>query len=173
MISPILFDIYAEEIIETIESELNIASQDILFYADDLAVICPNNKLIDLIKTIERTSAKLSLILNKKKCGIMPIFRKRHYNGNHSQEVEGIPITNCYRYLGVELNQTLEITEYLNRIKRKADFIQARTFAFCKAAKHPENRRFLWVAWLDHFSTMSHRSLKTKRLTPEANTVHY
>lgn len=125
-----LFDIYAEEIIEEIHENLSINMEDILFYADDLAVICPTDKLERLIQTVEETSTKLSLIINRKKCGILPIVRKRRTNHLQETEVCGIPKVSSYKYLGIELNGKMEIDEYLNRIEKKASFILARIFPF-------------------------------------------
>ena len=85
-----LFDIYAEEIIADINIKLSIELEDILFYADDLAVICPNNKLERLIAIIEESGNRLSLILNRKKCGILPVKRNRHDNHIKDKEVKGI-----------------------------------------------------------------------------------
>ena len=146
MISPLLFDIYAEEIIADINTKLSIEFEDILFHADDLAVICPNNKLERLITQIEDSSNRLKLILNRNKYGILPIKRNRHDNHIKDQEVKGIPVVDYYRYLGVELNSDMEISRYLQRVIRKTAFIMSRISSFTRQAVNPENRRFLWVA---------------------------
>ena len=126
MISPLLFDIYVEDMVERIHQRNKIPIEDILFYADDLAIICTNNQVERVVNTVEESAASLSLIINRKKSGILPIQNSRCRFTDLKGEIKQIPIVKEYRYLGVDIDQKLEIEAYMNRIKRKVDFIYSR-----------------------------------------------
>jgi len=92
MISPLLFDIYVESLIEKIHKNHNIPISDILFYADDLAIICSYNAAERVIETVENEAKNLSLIINKKKSGILPIKNSRFKFTLLTKPVREIPI---------------------------------------------------------------------------------
>ena len=67
VLSPALFDVYAEDLLYTIEKESGLSKDQILMYADDLLVICPDQVILKhVIEIIQEWSQKNSMILNKK-----------------------------------------------------------------------------------------------------------
>ncbi len=142
MIAPLLFDIYAETIIEKIMLTTGIEPPDILFYADDLAVICPIDQTERVIQAVEQEGQKLNMKVNKKKCGILPLLQ-RGGKATKKSDLNGYPYVNYYKYLGVEVNGKLELEEYLKRIKRKSGFILSRITSTLKNSE-TETRKFLW-----------------------------
>ena len=96
MISPLLFNIYVEDIIIELHEKMKIPIQDILFYADDLAIICSSEQTERIIRIIEDKSKSLSLIINKKISGILDIKLSRRRYNDQIKEILGIPIVRFY-----------------------------------------------------------------------------
>lgn len=146
MISPLLFDIYVEPIIAGIHSRFAIPLEDILFYADDLAVICTRDQVNRVIDLIEKISKQLSLILNKKKSGVV-IIRPNHPRTRKPVDkcFAGIPVVDKYKYLGVEIDSSMGIGPYISKIQKKSKFIYSKLCSILWNSE-PETRRALWVA---------------------------
>ena len=72
LISPSLFNIYAEDMYKKIEEEACVSYQDMMGYADDLLILCTSKyQLSKVIKTIQTWSSDNNLGLNVKKSGIV------------------------------------------------------------------------------------------------------
>lgn len=142
MISPLLFDIYIEPIIEEVHTKLGIDLADILFYADDLAIICPYNMSERVIQTVEETALSLNLKVNKKKCGVL-FLNHRGWKKPRIKTMREYPVVKSYKYLGVEIDGSLEIGDYHKRIKRKSSFILSRVGNLLPKFE-PQTRKFLW-----------------------------
>ena len=66
-ISPYLFDIYVEALIEKIRNEGALREECVLMYADDLAVVCYNEQNVrKVIEIIEEWSGENGLSINKR-----------------------------------------------------------------------------------------------------------
>ena len=91
MIFPILFNLYINDLI----IELDNTAFEVLAYADDLCVICENrNKLIRVIKNIDKWCNNNGISVNKKKSGIMIIKSKKEFS-----EFGVYPIIEQYKYI--------------------------------------------------------------------------
>ena len=124
VISPSLFNIYAEHLLKQIELKESISAKDILAYADDTLVICESlEEAQRIIKTIRQWSAENSLKLNDKKSGIVE-FLGRHMKPNLTEtEFEGFPVCAEYKYLGLKLNNKLYMDSQLKYIQLKSEDI--------------------------------------------------
>ena len=70
VLSPYLFNIYINDLIE----EIDLNAFEVLAYADDIAVICKNKEeLLNVMKIVERWSNDNKVNINKKKSGILVI----------------------------------------------------------------------------------------------------
>ena len=149
MISPLLFDIYVEPIIEALHSKLRIPIADILFYADDLAIIIPINQLERAIRVIEETAQQLNLTINKKKSGILILEpppkdeEDKKERGKKRIKLPGYPYVDVYKYLGVEVQSDLEITPYIAKITKKEQFLRSRLRGILNVSSL-ETRKTLW-----------------------------
>ena len=108
MISPALFDIYAEELISKLIDN-GWSFEDILAYADDHLIICDSLEQVQKAIVIVNSWCYVSNIsLNPMKSGILEVIPRR---GKHSVKVGSvvceIPIVSSYRYLGIELDDKL------------------------------------------------------------------
>ena len=77
IISPALFNIFIEDLVEEIAKELEMSIQDILLYADDILLLCKTIPQVKrCIQIIENWSSRNGMKLNKKKSGIV-VFAPR------------------------------------------------------------------------------------------------
>jgi len=147
IISPILFNIYVNDILRIIEKVEGVFP---LMYADDLVLIFNNKeniKKIDLL--INSWCHRNFMEINYKKTQLMEIISKRAVY-KLKEPIKGddelIEWTDMYKYLGVIIDNKLNFMQYLGQIKDKlqkylippkADLsIQSRihlwkTYAFC------------------------------------------
>ena len=111
LLSPILFNIYINDLIK----DLNDIAFEILAYADDLCVLCQDkNELIRVIKKIDLWSRDNGINVNKNKSGIF-VVKGKEQNDN----IEGYPIIKEYKYLGILINDKLNIQNHIGLINKK------------------------------------------------------
>ena len=122
VISPFLFNIYAEDLYYTLEKEADVNFKDLMGYADDLLVICTSlSQLRKAIKSIQRWSITNNLLLNSKKSGIIEFIpRSRTYPSSlkTGSLFEGIPIVDEYKYLGLIIDKKLTCQPQLKHIEK-------------------------------------------------------
>ena len=112
LISPILFDLYINDLI----NELDKNSFEVLAYADDLCVLCEGiNQLSNVLKIIDNWTKLNGINVNKKKSGIMILKNKIENNDN----IDGYPIINKYKYLGIMINDKMTIQSHIGNIDKK------------------------------------------------------
>ena len=111
LLSPILFNIYINDLIK----DLDYIAFEILAYADDLCVLCQDkNELIRVIKRIDLWSKENGINVNRKKSGIFVV------KGEEKKDnIEGYPIINEYKYLGILIDKKLNIQNHIGFINKK------------------------------------------------------
>ena len=126
VISPFLFNIYAEDLYHTLEKEADVNYKDLMGYADDLLVICTSlYQLRKAIKSIQSWSLTNNLLLNSKKSGIIEFVpRSRSYPSSlkTGSFYEGIPIVEEYKYLGLIVDKKLTCQPQLKHIEKKTTY---------------------------------------------------
>ena len=111
LLSPILFNIYINDLIK----DLDYIAFEILAYADDLCVLCQDkNELIRVIKRIDLWSRENGINVNRKKSGIFVVKGEEQYDN-----IEGYPILNEYKYLGILIDKKLNIQNHIGLINKK------------------------------------------------------
>ena len=114
LISPMLFDLYINDLI----NELDNNSFDVLAYADDLCVLCDGkNQLMNVLKIIDKWTELNDIKVNKSKSGIMILKNNIEENDN----IDGYPIINEYKYLGIIINDKMNIQKHIGNIDKKLD----------------------------------------------------
>lgn len=99
MSSPILFNVFVEDLLDKLD-QFGITT---LAYADDFALILKDKDSVKKsIEFIQSWSRENSMILNKQKSGIVSLVGKRKRNLIEDNEIEGVPIVDSYKYLGIE-----------------------------------------------------------------------
>lgn len=112
--SPILFDIYVEDLLYSIQ-EAGLFGR---MFADDLIILAPTQyTAIQGIEIVEKMSDNLKMTLNRKKSGILTL--NRPYEDG---DLNGFPYVPEYKYLGTCLTSNLEPDCHLKTIGRKSDF---------------------------------------------------
>ena len=107
-----LFDLYINDLI----NELDKNSFEVLAYADDLCVLCEGiNQLSNVLKIIDNWTKLNGINVNKKKSGIMILKNKIENNDN----IDGYPIINKYKYLGIIINDKMTIQSHIGNIDKK------------------------------------------------------
>jgi len=127
VISPALFNIYCEDLYEDIRDIAIVNVEDILGYADDLLVICTSVVQIkNVLRVIDQWCQENNLHLNPKKSGIVEFVPRQGNSTNYLQigsNVDGIPVVEKYKYLGVWIDGKLTMDPQLQHIKDKANFL--------------------------------------------------
>jgi len=113
LISPMLFDLYINDLID----ELDKNAYDVLAYADDLCVLCEGrSQLMNVIKIIDKWTELNKINVNKLKSGIMIL---NNYKDIEEDNIEGYPIINEYKYLGILINDKMNIQNHIGSIDKK------------------------------------------------------
>ena len=125
IISPILFDLYINDLI----NELDKNSFDVLAYADDLCILCEGrNQLNNVINIIDKWSELNDIKINKNKSGIM-ILKNDIKEGDN---IKGYPIIKEYKYLGILINDKMNIQNHIGNIDKKLDEYFQRNYVLNK-----------------------------------------
>ena len=162
VISPSLFDIYIEDLSDEL-LKTAVHREDILYYADDILVLCTSpSQVEECIQTIEEWSKLNGMNLNKNKSGVV-IFgdrktskipkmqRKNEPNQNSSKGtwaptqscMNGVPICSKYKYLGTWLDNKLTCGPQIGHIRKKAAHLYVKLYPYlsnCSA----DARRDMW-----------------------------
>lgn len=77
------------------------------------------------MEMLERWATANNMVVNKAKCGVLPITRSAFSN---EREVNGYPVVREYKYLGMVLNGRLDLKEHCKMINKKAAFISYRLY---------------------------------------------
>ena len=117
VISPALFNIYAESMLIELEKH-GWQVEDLLAYADDHLIICTSLEQLELaIQIIKGWSISENIKLNPDKSGIMEVTPKRRKGRlNLIESIEGIPIVKEYKYLGLILDQKLSGDTHIKKL---------------------------------------------------------
>jgi len=114
IISPYLFNVYAEEMLIKLQEEGWGINQLYGFADDHLILSSSQSQLRRSVDVVEEWSAEYNIKLNSSKSGILEIPPK------HRDSVmtigtffNGIPVVDIYKYLGVWLNQKLSPQKHL------------------------------------------------------------
>ena len=113
IISPILFNIYINDLVQ----ELDGITFEVLAYADDIAVICQSDsELFSVMDVLDKWCISNHFTVNKKKSGIFVIA-----NGSlrDSDEICGYPIKLRYKYLGINFNNKMNPMPHLDEVDKK------------------------------------------------------
>ncbi len=148
VISPALFNIYAEGLLKKIEEEDEINFEDILAYADDTLVICDSLQQVrKVIQTIREWTKANNLKLNEKKSGIVEFIGRRMSKILKESTFEGLPVCNEYKYLGLKLTNKLYMTSQLEYIKAKSQDIHRRLAPFLYKADL-DTKKNMWQVFV-------------------------
>jgi len=140
IISPALFNVYLEDLLKKIEA-YGVNMEDILAYADDVLVLCTSiHELRKVIEIVRKWSSENNLKLNEKKSGIVPFqprkgkqkyFTLKPGNPNNPLEektFEGFPVLQKYKYLGLWLDEKLQMKNQIQHIKQKTNYISHKLY---------------------------------------------
>lgn len=126
-LSPILFNMVLDTVIQKnpIQSEnyLFRNQNQILAYADDIAIMCTNERdIIEAYRTLKDNSEEVGLTINQEKTKYLRISRQVEQEEQVTRNI-GIERVKIFKYLGTVINETNDITEE----------IKARTFTANRA----------------------------------------
>ena len=118
ILSPMLFNIFINDLIDLLDKNVF----EVLAYADDIAVICKDKEeLIKAMKLIDQWANENYILINKKKSGILVLCNPT----NRDTAIEGYPLKNQYKYLGVTLNSYIDPSNHIFNVNRKlSDYIK-------------------------------------------------
>ena len=119
--APLLFDISQE----TLNDRMELEGITAYMYADDVVVIGGDLEVVRAIQVIEEWSNDNNMTINKSKCGILPVTISRFTT---ERDVNGYPVVESYKYLGLVMNGRLDLKEHCKLINKKAAFISSRLY---------------------------------------------
>ena len=123
MISPYLFNIYFENILEKIKEETGVEiyafADDLLFTSNDL------NEIKKAINLFEEWCLKEKMLINKakNKSGIIILQKCHEKNWSKVKDISGILVVDSYKYLGSMISKKGNIIEAVKETKKKSDYI--------------------------------------------------
>ncbi len=165
IISPALFNIFIEDLSTKLREEARMNIEDLLFYADDLLMLCTSSSQAEnCIRIIEEWSEQNGMSLNKDKSGII-VFADRKAkkipnmsckltvksnNNNterkwvvHGKSIRGIPYCEQYKYLGTILTPKLSCGAQISYIKKKSAHLFTKLYPYLNNAT-ADARRDMW-----------------------------
>ncbi|EAR96184.2 reverse transcriptase (macronuclear) [Tetrahymena thermophila SB210] len=118
-LSPGLFNIYMEDVMKTLISQVQ---SPIWYkvYADDLVIITQIQHLKRVIQQLRQICLEYKLIINNNKSAVLPL---KNYQID-SNSIEGIPIVNQYKYLGINIDGNGTIAPHLKFIEQRWKYLQ-------------------------------------------------
>eukprot|EP01017_Pseudomicrothorax_dubius_P047957 TRINITY_DN8658_c0_g1_i1.p1 TRINITY_DN8658_c0_g1~~TRINITY_DN8658_c0_g1_i1.p1 ORF type:complete len:196 (-),score=29.39 TRINITY_DN8658_c0_g1_i1:257-844(-) len=145
MISPILFDIASEEMIDDLLLA-DVEQDDIYFYTDDLAVVCDFERIGEIIDTIFASAEKIGLIPNIKKSAFMRLAPRRvRKQIALPDSIRCIPHVTEYKYLGVYVSEQFGLGRHLSHVSAHVNKLIGLT-AVIRKNLSVDQRRILWSA---------------------------
>ena len=123
-ISPTLFIMYINELLKTQwlpGIKVQGFADDILVWSGESDWQTAESNLQSALRGIHNWCRAHGLSLNPQKCSVMKFDRKKHQTGECMINLEGsmIPEVNCFRYLGVLLDQTISWKPQIEASARK------------------------------------------------------
>ena len=165
IISPALFNIFIEDLVEKLSQELKMSIEDILFYADDLLLLCKTPDQVErCVQIIEQWSHENGMKLNRKKSGLV-VFAPRSAKKIPYMELKTeldekgkikskewtstinelfrIPIVSKYKYIATFLDCKLTMKTQLEYIRRKSDSLFVKLYPYLSNAT-AGGRKDMW-----------------------------
>ena len=131
LLSPSLFNLYINDLIEFISLELGIecgkyANIPILAYADDIVLLAPSaDSLQMLLNVLQSWCSSNGIKVNSDKTKVMH-FRKQHRPRSKSVLLfNNEPLDYCqeYKYLGLWVNEHLKVNAMLQRVSLSSKLV--------------------------------------------------
>jgi hypothetical protein len=165
ILSPALFNIFIEDLVESLANELKISTEDILLYADDILILCQSQEQVaKCVQIIENWSYLNGMELNKNKSGILvfaprrskkiPLMKLETVKDTEGKILEsnwvpsikdicGVPIVTKYKYLGTYFDSKLTMNCQIECIERKSNFLFTRLYPYLSNAT-ADARKDMW-----------------------------
>ena len=115
--SPTFFNIFINNLIQELSKKFQI-----FVFADDLCGLVHTKKeLKEIITIVENWCARMSMKLNKNKCGIIKLSENRLKlnKAQKNKKLMDIPYTNHYKYLGINFDQCLRPSAHIIYLEEK------------------------------------------------------
>jgi len=145
ILSPALFNIYLEPLIDELSAELGY--KNVLAYADDIALLVTSFRQLDFaIERILAWSELTRVPINHQKSAIMNIKKRHNSTGLvTSSRYKGYPVQAKYKYLGVWLSETLDPKAHISEQQAKLQYLARRLRVIPKKCVSPKLLANLWT----------------------------
>lgn len=143
VISPMLFAIATQKLQHKINENEELRNNHV-FYADDLCFNIKKRENIQVVKEIlEEWCEESGMEVNLSKSGIMELMRNRRESSRilNGEEEVGFPIVRSYKYLGVHLDERMNMKKEINYLERKSRAIRGKFFGYLKQDQQRIKRR--------------------------------
>jgi hypothetical protein len=153
LLSPLLYDWYVNDLVLSLSERFG--TEYTFAYADDVAVLCLGYSDIRTALSItEDWCTRNGALINKKKCGILPIRRREIVSTK--KDIGGVPIVLEYKYLGVPLDSALTLKHVLTLVKGKVKKFSQRIGFILNGVIGTTTKLNLWQTYarchFDYFS---------------------
>jgi len=147
LISPILFNLYINELLILLSKELG--DQNVYCYADDLMFVCLGKySLGKSIRIIREWGVENNLHINPKKCAIMRVRKKINAKDEKEKAIEGIEFKNTYKFLGIQVESSLTLGTQIKSLKQSIRRISTNFFKLKQNISGVKIRLELWKTYL-------------------------
>lgn len=164
ILSPALFNIYIEDLVDKISQDLGMNHEDILLYVDDILLLCHSPEYVRrCISLVESWCEQNGMKLNKHKSGIV-VFSPRNAKNipfmelkeverdkkivkewmPSTKDIAGVPILSSYKYLRTRLEAKLSLKPQMNYIRDKSGKLFTKLYPYLVNAL-ADGRRDMWV----------------------------
>ena len=138
-LSPILFNFYINPLLR----ELEKADSWFRAYADDIVIAVKSlEEINNILGVVLKWLKEYEIELNPEKSGIMRILNKEG-KARKIINVANIPEVTKYKYLGIELNQSLSLQGFWNKVKQKTALLVKNCNKIKNSMLTPRSRRIL------------------------------
>ena len=145
LISPFLFNIFIDDLAK--EMETLVGKDMTLLYADDMTVFFKNiPSLGKIILTLDNWSSLNEMSINKKKGKTEILFRNLTGQRTYKTVCKGIQTTKLYKYLGINIDRNLNLTDHLNKLKTLSNITIANINKLSSNCISVDNKLLLYVS---------------------------
>ena len=168
ILSPFLFNLYIDDLLKqctgaSLGALFNNVNVSIIAYADDLVLLSPlDSHLQKLLDICSAYGAKWKISFNPKKSTITEFGTSQATNRAFEIAGQFLDHHSSFKYLGVEINQSCDSSEYIKRAFRK---VQKLTFSLQFLGLAPK-------ATSPFFQSFLYRTLCLSKFTYGLETLH-
>ena len=140
MLSPTLFNVFLDDLLGTVQ----LSGAKTLAFADDVVIIAQGKvQLLTALNQLEKWSVENCMTINRSKSAIL-VIRADKKTPNDLSPIRGIPITEKYKYLGLEVSDCADARALKERLRRQTKQLTTTTHKMAFSALPASTKLLAW-----------------------------